>query len=861
MTPEKLFFALLAADTTAEVEKALDSAGYLSDMSAWRVLGDLEDNGGIVDAQADDAISALSEKITNSVDAVLIDRCRSAGIDPTDPEKSPASYQKAIAQFFPTANPGFSEQEADSALPWPLPPTKAGQELISMAVSGDKGSPSISVADQGEGQTPGNFPKTFLSLLGSRNSQGNQSAYKSKIPFTQGQFNMGGAAVYQFAGYQLLVSKRNPLYADQSGDPRSDEWGFTVIRRYETDEVKNGVVVSYLAPLKSDEYGEGQQVLSFQAQTLDLMPSTDGPKKAVPHKRSIPYGTLVKLYEYELAGAALPSHALMNFNSILYQIDTVLPMTGLPIYVYETRYNKSGAAIKDQRLQVTPMNGLLRRVDRMQSAKPDNQISIQGTPVTGAITIDKIKFPWVSYVANPSSRPEAATNRGFKELTGKGMRQVVLHKNGQRLGNYSRVLHRSAGLGLLANDNTIVTFVDMSNMTPTMQRKMFSTNRTTMKSTDFRREFERRLIQSLKDSAELSAYQDEQRSNKALATSIDEESLKTFSESFISDNPELSDILNLGSALVKLRKSPGGGGTPKPGAKFVGKDLPTYLHHQKSKSDHIIRDYALGTQMRFQLLTDVKDDFLSRTVEAGNFKVVDLEGNEWDYSHSGIHEGIFNVVIEVPEKFKVKDTFHLSLSFTHSSLINPVECTADVKVVDTPKAGTGGSGKRTTTTEEGGPLGGSEILEKGGLPGLIRRYDGSLEHFSPPTEQGFEPWDEDWTDESLASLEDLGQKDGADILAINVNIHNRWLVALQNRPSKRQMIHPQVLEKLFVEAVYILALGVFIEIEEEAKGLESGQRMEMIDNKVKELKYYAPTLLPSLLTSGRTLSSSAEIED
>ena len=861
MTPEKLFHALLAAETTTEVEKVLDSAGYLNDNSAWRVLGDLEDNGGIVDAQADDAISALAEKITNSVDAVLIDRCRAAGIDPTDPEKSPASYQKAIAQFFPTANPGFSEQEADSALPWPLPPMKTGEELISFAVSGEKQSPSISVADQGEGQTPGNFPNTFLSLLGSRNAHGNQSAYKAKIPFTQGQFNMGGAAVYQFVGYQLLISKRNPKYADQAGDPRFDEWGFTVIRRYETDEVKNGVVVSYLAPLRGHEFGQGQQVLSFKAPTLQLMPETDGKKRAVPHKRSMTYGTLVKLYEYELAGAALPTHALRNYNSILYQIDTVLPMTGLPIKAYETRYNRSGEESEKERLQATPMDGLLRRIDRMQSATADKSISIQGTPVTGAITIDKVKFPWVSYVANPSTKPEAASNRGFKELTGKGQRQVVLHKNGQRLGNYSRVMHRNAGLGLLANDNTIVTFVDMSNMTPTMQRKMFSTNRSTMKSTDFRAEFERRLIESLKGSTELSAYQDEQRSRKALATSIDEESLKTFSESFISDNPELSDILNLGSALVKLNKTPGGGGTPKPGAKFVGKDLPSYLKHQKTKSDHISRDYAFGTQMRFQLLTDVKDDFLSRTVEAGNFQVVDLEGNEWDYSHSGIHEGIFNVTIVVPDRYKVKDTFHLTLSFHHSALINPVECSADVKVVDPPKPGTGGSGKRTTTTEDGGQLGGSEILENGGLPGLIRRYDPSLESYSPPAVQGFEPWDDDWTHESLASLEDLGQKDGIDILAINVNVHNRWLAAIQSRPSKKQTIHPQVMEKLFVEAVYVLALGIFIEIDEESNSLESGEKMEKIQSKVQELRYYAPTLLPALFAAGRTLSTSAEIED
>ena len=51
--------------------------------------------------------------------------------------------------------------------------------------------PSITIVDDGEGQTPSDMPKTILSL-----HRGN----KNSIPFVQGKFNMGGSGVLEFCG-------------------------------------------------------------------------------------------------------------------------------------------------------------------------------------------------------------------------------------------------------------------------------------------------------------------------------------------------------------------------------------------------------------------------------------------------------------------------------------------------------------------------------------------------------------------------------------------------------------------------------------------------------------------------------------
>ena len=75
--------------------------------------------------------------------------------------------------------------------------------------------PCLTVSDNGEGQTPDDFPDTFLSLH--RNN-------KVRIHFVQGKFNMGatGALPYCSKGYnlQLIVSRRNPKLLQEDAGPR-----------------------------------------------------------------------------------------------------------------------------------------------------------------------------------------------------------------------------------------------------------------------------------------------------------------------------------------------------------------------------------------------------------------------------------------------------------------------------------------------------------------------------------------------------------------------------------------------------------------------------------------------------------------
>ena len=184
-------------------------------------------NFATIGNQQSEAIAALVEKIVNGVDARLIDACLRAGVDPESPI-APQSIRAAVARFFekksnPTDRDGRISEWPDSAV------TEQGR-LLTVSATGympSAGKPSITIADQGEGQAPDSFPETFMSLHRSN---------KLRIPFVQGKFNMGGTGALAVLWRRVeapanCFSPRSRLVGEYSASERDCHWGFTVVRR------------------------------------------------------------------------------------------------------------------------------------------------------------------------------------------------------------------------------------------------------------------------------------------------------------------------------------------------------------------------------------------------------------------------------------------------------------------------------------------------------------------------------------------------------------------------------------------------------------------------------------------------------
>src|SRR5262245_7044290 len=99
MYDKELLDELLEAETEKAALQALDRRGLLKDPSRWRPLGKLPNNQSIVLNQQSTAAAALVEKVTNGIDALLLRRCKAAGLDPRA-KAAPQSMGKAVQDFY-----------------------------------------------------------------------------------------------------------------------------------------------------------------------------------------------------------------------------------------------------------------------------------------------------------------------------------------------------------------------------------------------------------------------------------------------------------------------------------------------------------------------------------------------------------------------------------------------------------------------------------------------------------------------------------------------------------------------------------------------------------------------------------------
>src|SRR6266699_1280742 len=95
MKSKDVCFELLSAESEKEVQKIIESAPEFKKSSNWRPLDNRETNFNVTSNQASDGGKALTELMTNMVDAVLLKHACLKHIDPKGP-KAPATMYAAV---------------------------------------------------------------------------------------------------------------------------------------------------------------------------------------------------------------------------------------------------------------------------------------------------------------------------------------------------------------------------------------------------------------------------------------------------------------------------------------------------------------------------------------------------------------------------------------------------------------------------------------------------------------------------------------------------------------------------------------------------------------------------------------------
>lgn len=605
VNPSALCSSLIHADSESEIVDLLTKVGLWNDPAVWRDLGDEPENYSTVGSQQSRAEQALVEKLVNSIDTKLIAAARMANIEVDSPD-APQSVFQARNELF-----GTQLSDLDTLA-----------RSITVAATGARspGRMCISIADDGEGQTPRSMPRTILSVL---------KGSKKRIPFVQGKFHMGGTGVLEFCGrehnLQLVVSKRNPaLLSANLDDPVERHWSFTIIRR---DDPEPGGSRSsrfkYLAPGTLDAEGH-RGLLSFDATKLAIFPLG---RQA--YAREAAWGTLFKLFEYDVR---LRTNILLR-DGLMMKVRAMLPEPALPIRFHECREGFKGHSGSFD----TTMKGLIGTLDDdRRDSKRDAvewfdkfEIDVDGEPFSGRL-----------YVFRNGKAADA-----YRRDEG-----VVFTYNGQTHAIFTKDFFRRTSVKQDYLWQSLLVFVDCSRISPRGHEKLFMASRDRLRDGEMKRNVEAALEDQLRSHPKLKELAAERRDRERAEQPEVSETFRKFLEDMLKRNPALAALLGPGLRISNPHKPLSVSAEDQ---KWEGERFPSRFSFKGlSVGDELHRDAHLNSQVRLSMETDAVDDYFSRDEQPGTFQLFVKAGEDWlpakNWKSPSLSKGTAHISLALP---------------------------------------------------------------------------------------------------------------------------------------------------------------------------------------------------------------------
>lgn len=91
---EDLFQKLYVAKNEQDADETIQKHPDIFKQANWFPYGGNESNFGVVENQQSNPVAALVEKLTNSIDAILMRKCYESGMEPKSPF-APQSVKKS----------------------------------------------------------------------------------------------------------------------------------------------------------------------------------------------------------------------------------------------------------------------------------------------------------------------------------------------------------------------------------------------------------------------------------------------------------------------------------------------------------------------------------------------------------------------------------------------------------------------------------------------------------------------------------------------------------------------------------------------------------------------------------------------
>jgi hypothetical protein len=429
---------LFQINTQDELEEWLEDAMKSLGGVSWRSLGGLENNVHTVEVASDPAL-ALVERPTNSIDALL--DLKALELSETAP-----SPHLAAEKWWGVPKGGLAGASTKDLTRLNL----ADLIQVTMHESNDGSRPTISIQDQGTGQHPDDFPKTLLSL---------HESNKKGSTHLMGVYGAGGSASYRFARSTIVVSRLSPSLLEG----RPDEIGMTIVR---------------YNPLDPEKFKTGRyEYLATKSGEIPRMDLAELPE--------LPYGTYVKLIEYQIQKYSGPAYAPQR--SLYQLLHAALPDPALPLRIVERRAKRyAGVKGEQERRQVA---GLLYLLNREGTCVYSEERKIPVEPGMGSVTLRY-------FVLAGKENPYTTADQGLT-ISLNGQRQIIKDRTW---------LKRQLELFFLFR--RLIVVVDGTQLSSEAKREMFSSTRETGVDTPLTKKVLDLVIQEIEDDEDLYALEE-----------------------------------------------------------------------------------------------------------------------------------------------------------------------------------------------------------------------------------------------------------------------------------------------------------------------------------------------------------------
>lgn len=601
-TPEssqEIAVALKDAKSPESVETILD-LDFFED-AEWKPLGQKENNYGIVENQAGAPIPALVELIVNSYDAILMKNFHEMVDDP-DPDPEDDSLPSFDSQY----------KARDALL------SNIDEEHVEIRADGfmpsERGLINFSLIDNGCGQPPERFERTFLGLL-------DPGKFKQNYPFLQGQYGMGSSGVLQFCG------SKSYKYICSASNAKPSKWSWSLVRQ-------------------NRERGRYEYV------TIDgKIPTFTGAIEDRTH------GTFVKVYDYELTTGKTIITGDERFQK---RLERYLVDPPLPLKLKDERYPKA-------KVTENTTSGLLGRIeehDHLINRRYTTQYNFDH-PQLGVRDIEIISFK-EDQVIEELQDEGTATRRNKNRFVGGEDHQemaVLYVVNGQTHGN--------EGLSFLTNrckkprvGEDALVLVDFSDIAGTDMVDLFQPTRDRIKQSEIGRTLREGIEDALTNDEWLT--DEESRRRRERASNESDEILDESIQSVLEEDPELQRFFESGEKASSEKQKQKENPYNPPSVPDTFRLIKTYdphgnheFYNQDEEGRYSI-EVPINRSRNVRFFLNAPNGYIDKDGD-GELRI--KPGKDY-LKWSNLNNGLFTVSIHAPEFVEPEDSITLVLNIT-----------------------------------------------------------------------------------------------------------------------------------------------------------------------------------------------------